>query len=176
MLQNLRYLGRLTLDWGGFFSGTGGAMNNKYQHLLKQAETKCQQQGIKLTAKRKLVLSVLQQQEVPLSAYEIAEVLNKAGGESLPIMSIYRMLDFLVQQQFAHKLMTVNKYIACEHVCDHHIHSQFLICNACQKVTEIALSPTLVEQLQHNVRAAEFTLSNPQLELNGWCRQCRPAT
>ncbi|MGI2180638.1 Fur family transcriptional regulator [Shewanella oncorhynchi] len=148
-------------------------MTGKNLDLLREVVKKCEEKGINLTSKRKKVLIVLQDHDVPLSAYEIADVLKQSLGESLPIMSIYRMLDFLVQEQLVHKLLTVNKYIACYHVCDHHIHNQFLICNTCQKVTEIALPTALVEQLQLNVSQAEFTLSSPQLELAGWCHECR---
>lgn len=144
--------------------------------LLDEVVQKCAQKGINLTSKRKKVLAVLQEYDLPLSAYEIADALRKNNDDTLPIMSIYRMLDFLVKEQLAHKLMTVNKYVACYHVCNHHIHSQFLICNTCQKVTEIALPVSMVEQLQQNVNAAKFTLSSPQLELAGWCHDCRQQT
>lgn len=148
-------------------------MTEKKTELLREVVQKCEEKGINLTSKRKMVLTVLQEHDLPLSAYEIADVLKQSVGESLPIMSIYRMLDFLVQEQLAHKLLTVNKYIACHHICEHHIHSQFLICNVCQKVTEIELPDALVAQLQQNVSEAQFTLSSPQLELAGWCYDCR---
>jgi len=142
--------------------------------LLDKALNRCHQQGGKLTQKRERVLKLMLQSRKPLSAYEVADQLNKENEQSIPAMSVYRMLDFLVSNQLVHKLSSANKYIACSHIaCDHsHQVPQFLICSKCQKVKEIGIPKTIVEQLQQSVQEADFQLLNSQLELDCICQDC----
>jgi Fur family zinc uptake transcriptional regulator len=139
------------------------------------AEQQCKNRGSRLTDKRKLVLSGLLRSEKPLSAYELIEFCKVELGETLPAMTIYRVLDFLEREQLVHKLNLHNKYVACEHItCDHsHSVSQFLICCRCQKVEEVIISKSMVKELQENVESAGFFLENPQIEINCICEECR---
>lgn len=144
--------------------------------LLDKALSRCQQQGGKLTEKRERVLSLLLQSNKPLSAYEVADQLNKQTEQSMPAMSVYRILDFLVSIQLVHKLSSANKYVACSHIACEHSHQvpQFLICQKCQKVKEIGIPKTLVEQLRQSVLDAGYRLINSQLELDCLCQDCAP--
>ena len=109
------------------------------------------------------------------AAYELAAQYQAAFGESIPTMSVYRMLDFLVQVKLAHKLDTTNQYLACAHIaCDHqHEVPQFLICDQCRSVDEIGVGKALVEQLKQSVERTGFQLKRRQLELHGVCASCR---
>jgi Fur family zinc uptake transcriptional regulator len=142
--------------------------------LLSKALSRCQQHGGKLTEKRERVLTLMLQSNKPLSAYEVADQLNKKKEQSIPAMSVYRMLDFLVSIQLVHKLSSANKYIACSHIACEHSHEvpQFLICRTCQKVKEIGIPKTVVDQLRESVTAADFRLLNTQLELDCICKDC----
>ena len=110
-----------------------------YQSVMTAAEQKCLQQGIRFTKRRKQVLSVLIKADVALSAYEIAERCNADSDSNMPAMSVYRILDFLQNQNLIHRLEIANKYVSCSHVtCSHeHGQSQFLICGGCRHVEEI---------------------------------------
>ncbi|MBK7352455.1 MAG: transcriptional repressor [Nitrosomonas sp.] len=92
--------------------------------------------GIKLTTKRKNVLIVLLNSTTSLSAYEIAEKYRDRFSESLPVMSVYRMLDFLIQGELVHKLESTGQYMSCAHITCNHEHEipQFLICDHCHAV------------------------------------------
>ncbi|MFA5494683.1 MAG: transcriptional repressor [Porticoccaceae bacterium] len=142
---------------------------------IDKAEDRCGQAGVKLTAKRKNVLATLLSSAVPLSAYEVAELYRQSFDEVIPPMSVYRMLDFLQEENLAHKLSSTNKYIACSHIaCDHqHETPQFLICDRCHRVSEIAIRNETIQALRDSVQAAGFFLSSPQLELHGLCGSCK---
>ena len=105
-------------------------MVSKIDQIIKKTQRACVLSGVKLTRKRQHVLMVLLSSKKPLSAYEISEKHKDQFNESLPVMSVYRMLDFLIKEKLVHKLETANQYIACAHIaCDHqHETPQFLIC------------------------------------------------
>lgn len=134
----------------------------------------CADSGSRLTEKRKSLLSLLLASDTPLSAYELAEQFNKVYEQSMPAMSAYRILDFLVSENLVHKLSSANKYIACAHIACSHSHEipQFLICRSCHKVKEIGIKKRIIESLQDSVDSAGYTLVKSQLELDCLCEQC----
>ena len=142
--------------------------------LLSKALSRCQQQGGKLTEKRERFLKLMLQSDNPLSAYEVADQLNKENKQSMPAMSVYRILDFLVSIQLVHKLSSANKYIACSHIACEHSHQvpQFLICRNCQTVKEIGITRKIVDDLSQSVTKAGYRLMNSQLELDCLCENC----
>jgi len=146
----------------------------KITSIINHAEMHCKKNGTRLTPKRKQVLKGLLQSEKALSAYELADYCSQKFDNSLLPMSVYRILDFLQQEQLVHKLNLANKYVACSHIaCDHeHDVPQFLICRQCQKVEEISINKTMIDELQLNVRDAGFHLASPQLEMNCVCNDC----
>ena len=147
----------------------------KVQAIINRAEQSCKAHGSKLTNKRKQVLSGLVQSGRALSAYELVDYCKEAYGESPPPMSVYRILDFLQSENLVHKLNLANKYIACAHIsCDHdHGVPQYLICGDCQRVEEIAIGKSTINNLKRNVEKAGFHLVSPQLEINCLCNQCK---
>lgn len=147
---------------------------SKIQGIIEQAEQQCKKNGARLTAKRKLVLTCLLQSHKAKSAYELVEYCKNQHDETIPAMSVYRILDFLQSQQLVHKLDLANKYVACAHITcrDEHAVSQFLICKQCQRVKEIDISDSVIQSLQQNVQDADFELDSPQLEINGLCGNC----
>lgn len=145
--------------------------------LLDQAEQHCKAHGAKLTDKRKHVLKSLLQSKRAMSAYEITDYCKTELGQTLPSMSVYRILDFLEQERLVHKLQLANKYVACSHVaCDHtHAVPQFFICGECQKVEEVNIDKSIIDELKKNVKNAGFELVSEQIEMNCVCDACASA-
>ena len=147
---------------------------NKFMDIIDHAERHCKEHGSRLTVKRKRVLLGLLMSEKALSAYELIDFCTTEFGEAMPAMSVYRILEFLEQEQLVHKLNLANKYVACSHItCDHaHDVPQFVICGECQHVKEISIKKATLSQLQKNVEQAGFRLVSPQLEMNCICETC----
>lgn len=147
---------------------------NHIDSIIQHAEQHCQAHGTRLTVKRKKVLAGLIQSNKALSAYELIDFCKEQFGERIPAMSIYRILEFLEDEHFVHKLNLANKYVACAHIsCDHaHGIPQFLICRKCSKVKEISIKPATIAELQTTVQEAGFKLISPQLEMNCLCEDC----
>ena len=147
---------------------------NKIDKTLKHAEDHCRERGARLTDKRKQVLSGLLKSGKALSAYELVDVCKAEFGSSIPTMSVYRILDFLEEEELVHKLHTANKYVACTHItCDHdHEVSQFLICGECQQVTEVGIAKATMKTLQSSAEKAGYHMLSQQIEMNCICKDC----
>lgn len=144
------------------------------QKIVSHAEQQCRNRGSRLTEKRKQVLSGLIESGKALSAYELIDYCREQYGEAIPAMSVYRILDFLQNEQLVHKLDIANKYVACTHItCDHaHDVPQFLICSSCGQVEEVAIERSLLNKLRKNVEAVKYELLSTQIELNCLCHSC----
>ncbi|NVK24696.1 MAG: transcriptional repressor [Gammaproteobacteria bacterium] len=150
-------------------------MASNIDKTLTKARTICAENKVKLTTKRENVLSSLVQAGEALSAYELAEKYRELFEQTIPAMSIYRILDFLAEYSLVHKLSSANKYIACSHItcCDEHQVPQFLICETCNSVTEIAIKSSVIKELTDSVSKTGFNLSTNQIELKGFCKNCQ---
>jgi len=147
---------------------------NSVESIIQHAEKHCDLRGSRLTQKRKKVLTGLVKSNKALSAYELIDFCKQEYGESLPAMSVYRILDFLESELLVHKLNLANKYVACMHIsCDHaHAVPQFLICKSCSIVKEITVEESTITDLGNTVKGAGYQLLSPQIELNCLCDNC----
>lgn len=138
---------------------------------LAHAEAVCAARSQRLTPIRRQVLSVLAASHQPLGAYEIIERLGDGGPRPAPI-TVYRALDFLLEQGFAHRIESRNAFIACGH---HHGSREmvvFLICEHCGAVGE-AGSAAVAETLETAAGNAGFAIKTPVIEITGTCAHCR---
>ena len=142
--------------------------------IIQKAEDSCIESGGRLTVKRKNVLIALLSSDMPQSAYEISSYYKETFNEAIPVMSVYRMLKFLVKESLVHKLSSTKKYVACSHIACNHSHKvpQFLICDQCHQVSEVGVQKEIIDALQVSVENADFYLNSPELELHGVCRDC----
>ncbi|GAA0814834.1 transcriptional repressor [Colwellia sp. D2M02] len=144
------------------------------QLRLTQAEDKCRQLGVQLTSKRKLVLTLLLQAGKAVSAYELIDLFKRNFQQSLPPMSVYRILEFLEQSQLIHRLHIANKYVACRHIksTPEQTISQLLFCHQCQRVDEIELNQSHLAALDSNIKETGYQLLSSHIELNCICNSC----
>lgn len=137
-------------------------MTSDINQIIRKSQEVCKLAGIKLTTKRKNVLIVLLNSTTSLSAYEIAEKYRDRFSESLPVMSVYRMLDFLIQGELVHKLESTGQYMSCAHITCNHEHEipQFLICDHCHAVKEIGIKKTF-NRTNSKYSSNRFYISQP---------------
>ena len=147
---------------------------HKVDSIIDHAEQHCKSHGSRLTHKRKQILSDLIKSEKALSAYDLIELYAQEVGNTIPAMSMYRILQFLENEHLVHKLSLANKYVACAHISCGHSHSipQFLICGECNKVEEISIPKPTIDALQKTVESRGFSLISPQIEMNCVCHDC----
>ncbi len=144
------------------------------QIQLKLAENNCHKRGIRLTIKRKQVLTILLQANKAISAYELMALFKNKFKQKLAPMSVYRVLNFFESIHLVHKLNTINKYIACAHMdCEQsHQLAQFLVCQQCQHVEEVNTHTFNLENIVQSVEQHNYQLVSPHIELNCICHDC----
>ena len=141
---------------------------------LGHAETISQRQGLRFTTQRREVLESLLTSHVPASAYDVIERLAKHGRRLAPI-SVYRALDFLVGNGFAHRIESKSAYVACDRGADCSPEATlFLICDNCGAAGE-ASSETLGQLVAEETKRRDFMPRLRVLEIRGLCARCRAA-
>jgi Fur family zinc uptake transcriptional regulator len=127
-----------------------------------------------LTPARREIFDILAQARKPLGAYEIIEALAARTGKRPAPMSVYRALDFLLEQGLAHRLASRNAWLACGAGRHGDEPVAFLICACCGAVAE-ATSEPLRDELTALARAAGFRPHGQVVELSGLCAECDDA-
>ncbi|MEM7768443.1 MAG: transcriptional repressor [Pseudomonadota bacterium] len=136
--------------------------------FLAEAEALVTARGQRLTSIRRKVLELLFEAAAPSKAYDLLGKLDGEGSAKPP--TIYRALDFLQAQGLAHKIESLNAYVACGHAS--HAHSAlFLICEICGQAEELH-SVATTAALREETAAAGFRLTRASVEARGLCRAC----
>ena len=136
---------------------------------LKEAETLCSQRGGKLTPLRKKVLTLLLESNGPAKAYDLLAHLGDEDGAAKP-PSVYRSLDFLLEMGLAHKIESLNSYVACGHWKHGHA-AVFLICDKCGMAGELHANDS-VKKLTQEVESVNFQMRSAVIEIRGMCEAC----
>ena len=138
---------------------------------LAESERRAAQEGLRLTPARRRVLEILLESHRALGAYEVLERLGGARPAQPP--TAYRALDFLVAHGFAHRVESLNAFVACAHPGAAHAPA-LLICRDCRTVAESATEAGS-GRLADAARAAGFTIESAVLEAEGLCPDCAGA-
>ena len=141
---------------------------------LAHADNLCRERGQRLTTSRRQILEVLLESHKPLGAYDIIDRAALKGARPAPI-TIYRALDFLIENGLVHRIESRNAYLACAHDHDAAAMVAFLICDACGSVGEIPAAP-VAQSLNAAARASGFAPKLSVVEITGTCAHCQKAT
>lgn len=138
--------------------------------LLAKAKQYCQDQGVRFTPLREAVYVLLLAHDKPVGAYELLDQLKSDNSAAKPA-TIYRSLEFLLENSLIHRIESNNTYVACHHFgCAHPV--QFLICDQCGSVDEIQ-SEGLRDALSAQATHLGFQINKQTIEAHGICRQCQ---
>ena len=140
---------------------------------IAHAEAVCQQRGQRFTPIRRQVLEALLSSHRPLGAYDVIEELAKRVARPAPI-TVYRALDFLMEQGLVHRIESRNAFLACAHNHDVSSSVAFLICERCGAVGEIAAA-SVTQPLIDGARASGFAPKMTVVEITGICLNCGKA-
>jgi Fur family zinc uptake transcriptional regulator len=141
---------------------------------IAAAEDLCRSRGLALTPSRRRILEILAQEGRPLGAYDMIEKVASATGKRPAPISIYRALEFLLENGLVHRLASRNAYLACGHGHGAQEMVVFLICETCGDVVE-ATSEVLRGSLAALAAEAHFSPHAQVMEIAGRCRICTAA-
>ncbi|WP_440905863.1 zinc uptake transcriptional repressor Zur [Catenovulum sp. SX2] len=138
-------------------------------NLLEQARLVCQKNGARFTPVREQVFGLLADAQGSVGAYDLLTQLQQTDAKAKP-PTIYRALEFLIEQGFVHKVESQNAYVLCSHFAEHH-KAQLLICDDCGLVEEID-NETIFSALSEAAHKSGFTILKPTIEAHGLCAKC----
>ena len=131
----------------------------------------CMKQNESITPNRLLILDILLERKLPISAYDINAIVKKRG-KNLNISSVYRVIEFWVKLKVIHKISYLNKYILCDNTDEKHTHITN-ICTSCLSVIE-----TCNENMGLNLEKSSKNLGailspNINIEIPVICENCQ---
>jgi len=135
---------------------------------LGAAERRCAERDERLTDPRRRVLQLLLVADAPLKAYDLIGAYGSGGAPAKP-PTVYRALDFLERLGFAHRIESLNAYVACRLEAPGH-RAAFLICNCCGATEEF--EPDFAREIAA-AESAGYAVSSLTLEARGLCPACR---
>lgn len=138
--------------------------------FVRKVELASKERGLRLTPLRKEVLELVAASHKPVKAYDLLDQLREKHGNAAP-PTVYRALDFLLENGFIHKLESVNAFVSCHHPAEAH-QVPFLICDICSSAQEVC-DERVAELIEAQARAFGFRPQAQTLEVHGVCKLCR---
>ena len=120
----------------------------------------------------KMIVEALRDVGRPVSAYELIEELRDKA--SLAPQTVYRSLDRLIAEGQAHRLESLNAFVACRHASHEGETAVFAICNDCGTVSEF-VAPAIHRAIAGQAADLGFAVGQQTIEVRGICRSCRGA-
>jgi Fur family transcriptional regulator, zinc uptake regulator len=131
----------------------------------------CMKQNESITPNRLLILDILLERKLPISAYDINAIVKKRG-KNLNISSVYRVIEFWVKIKVIHKISYLNKYILCDNTDEKHTHITN-ICTSCLSVIETC-NKAMGLNLEKSSKSIGVILSpNINIEIPVICESCQ---
>jgi Fur family zinc uptake transcriptional regulator len=121
------------------------------------------------TTTQSQILQALQNQQGPLSAYELLDTLRQSNPKVAP-PTVYRALSALTERGSVHRLESLNAYVACQ--CAGHDQTAVLaICDDCGLVEE-TVAPEILSALSGVTGKSGFATTRHVIEVHGHCASC----
>lgn len=141
---------------------------SKAAESLRDAERICQERGGNLTPLRRQVLKLLLESHGPAKAYDLLDQMKGESAAKPP--TVYRALEFLMDMGLAHRIESLNAFVACGH-WGHGHSAVFLICESCGWSGEMHADQS-IKKLGQEIAAVGFTMRSAVIEIKGACERC----
>ena len=105
-----------------------------------------------------------------MTAYEIIDRVRSKGISAPP--TVYRALRRLIEEGLAHRVESMNAFVACAHPEDDHGAAVFLTCSRCESLSEFS-DADIDTHFEKHARARGFSVDTFTIELRGLCQNCQ---
>ena len=130
----------------------------------------CDSRGARLTEQRRKVLQLVWSSHEPIGAYTLLAAMQKSGKMVAP-PTVYRALDFLVEQGLVHRIESRNAYVGCAAPNASHV-GQFLLCGSCGSAAELD-EAAIGSAIASSAASVGFEVTRATVEILGTCPNCR---
>jgi Fur family zinc uptake transcriptional regulator len=137
---------------------------------LQEAERYCRARGVRLTKLRHRVLELNWANHQPVGAYDLLQQLTLEGHKAAP-PTVYRSLDFLLNNGLIHRINTLNAFVGCDHPGLEHA-AQFFICSTCGQAAELD-DAKIESAITSHARRIDFSVERRSIEVSGICANCK---
>ena len=126
-------------------------------------------QGVRQLSNEGEVLKVLSTRKIPMSAYDILDVLRTKTATSIKAPTqVYRALERLIKDGEVHRVAALNAFVRCS--CAHKGNvAGFIVCTDCGTVKEFDAEPASLPKSAPR----SFSVSPSNYEISGTCRNCQ---
>jgi Fur family zinc uptake transcriptional regulator len=125
---------------------------------------------VRFTKLRRRVLELVWSSHKPIGAYALLDELRSEELGSAP-PTVYRTLDFLIEQGLIHRIERMNAFVGCSHPGENH-RGFFLICGDCGNAEELE-SASVADSIAASAGRHGFAARDMTLEVTGTCAKCR---
>lgn len=133
------------------------------------AERLCAERGVRFTPLRRRVLELIWSSHESVKAYDLLDALKSFDRAAKPA-TVYRTLDFLLEQGLIHRIESLNAFVGCRQPeCRHEL--LLLICERCHNVEERP-ALDLVGAAGREAADASFIPRRQSFEIHGLCAEC----
>ncbi len=142
-------------------------------NALCAAERACNTRGVQFTPIRRAAHETLLEIDRPIGAYDLIRELETKLDRKLSAPTVYRALDFLLEQKFVARIETKNAFIPCAHP-DHEHTCVFFICESCGNSAEVE-NEKVDALFEQDAAALGFRIGKRVIEMQGMCATCQTA-
>jgi Fur family zinc uptake transcriptional regulator len=137
---------------------------------LATADRICGQRGVRLTALRRRVLELVWHSHRPVGAYDLLGELARGGRRAAP-PTVYRALQFLLDQGLVHRIESRNAFIGCAHPEDRHV-VEIMLCLQCGRAAELP-DDRIASAVRNAAKRLGFEVQRQTIEVTGLCAACQ---
>lgn len=139
---------------------------------LTTADRICNERGVRLTALRRRVLELVWHSHRPVGAYDLLGELARGGRRAAP-PTVYRALQFLLEQGLVHRIESRNAFIGCAHPENRHV-VEIMLCSQCGRAAELP-DDKIASAVRSAAKRLGFEVQRQTIEVTGLCAQCQAA-
>jgi len=146
-------------------------LDQKKIQKKEKAISICMEKDESITPNRLLILNILLESDIPISAYDINSII-KSRGKNLNISSVYRVIEFWVKLNVIHKISYLNKYMLCDNTDEKHTHITN-ICTSCLSVIETCNESMGLDLKKSSEKLGVLLSPDINIEIPIICQKCQ---
>lgn len=145
-------------------------LNQSISGIMAQAYQLCCTRKVRMTPQRAEVLKLMAKHANAITAYDLLDKLRQVEPQAKP-PTVYRALEFLLEQGFIHRIESTNSYVVCLNFTQPLHTSMMLICSQCHSVSEQQVH-SIDALINQQARKTGFEPRHNVIEVHGICADC----